>query len=275
MDNRGYNNNEDQWVEDKIARLSAPAGWKPDPDRALEQMQEQYEKPGALSLGVRLSLAGATLAVIGVVVALLPWQALWTSNAKKSTVVAKEPAATEESLQENLQAEPAAAATPQHHPEVYVAESAPATPPAQQPIPAVQEQPRRKKEPPYFVTSAEQEARQILQAAAAVPEPPVRETLAPEQQPSRDGVSEPVLISQVQPEYTNEAREAKIQGTVEILGTVLEDGTVKPEKVTKGLGYGLDEAAIAAFQKWKFIPAKKDGRPVATFVTVSMNFALR
>src|SRR5687768_1733459 len=95
MDNPGYNNNENQWVEERIARLSTPAGWKPDPELAFEKIQQQHDKSGSMSRGLRLSLAGATLAITGVVVALLPWQALWTPRATETTAAAKEGSPTE------------------------------------------------------------------------------------------------------------------------------------------------------------------------------------
>jgi TonB family protein len=88
------------------------------------------------------------------------------------------------------------------------------------------------------------------------------------------GVSEPVILTQVQPEYTKEARDAKIQGTVELLVIVNRDGTVKVDSVKKSLGYGMDEKAIEAVQKWKFMPGKKDGEPVPTYVTILVNFSL-
>jgi TonB family protein len=84
-----------------------------------------------------------------------------------------------------------------------------------------------------------------------------------------------VLISQVQPSYTPEARDARIQGTVELLCVVQENGTVQECSVRKSLGYGLDEAAIEAVGKWRFSPGKKDGKPVRTYVGLLLNFALR
>jgi protein TonB len=88
-------------------------------------------------------------------------------------------------------------------------------------------------------------------------------------------VSEPVLVSQVQPQYTDEARAARVQGTIELRATVREDGTVENVTVRKGLGYGLDEAAIAAVEQWKFMPARKDGKPVSALVGLLVNFALK
>jgi periplasmic protein TonB len=89
------------------------------------------------------------------------------------------------------------------------------------------------------------------------------------------GVSEPVVLSQTQPEYSDDGRKARIQGTVELLIIVNTDGTVKFESVRKSLGYGLDQKAIEAVKKWKFIAGKKDGKSVPTYVSVLINFSLR
>ena len=89
------------------------------------------------------------------------------------------------------------------------------------------------------------------------------------------GVSAPTLLSQIQPEYSDDARKARIQGTVELLIVVQADGSVRFDNVQKSLGYGLDQKAIDAVKKWKFAPGKKDGAAVATYVSVLVNFSLR
>jgi TonB family protein len=89
------------------------------------------------------------------------------------------------------------------------------------------------------------------------------------------GVSAPQLTYQLQPEYSEDGRKGRIQGTVELLIVVNPDGTVKFDRVQKSLGYGLDQKAIEAVRKWKFIAGKRDGVPVATYVSVLVNFTLR
>jgi TonB family protein len=89
------------------------------------------------------------------------------------------------------------------------------------------------------------------------------------------GVTEPRIRYRLDPEYSDDARKARAQGTVELLIVVREDGTVDFQNVTKRLGYGLDQKAIDAVRKWRFEPGKKDGKPVATYVQVQVNFALR
>jgi TonB family protein len=89
------------------------------------------------------------------------------------------------------------------------------------------------------------------------------------------GVSEPVLVSRRQPEYSDDGRRGRVQGTVELLIVVRADGTVLVDRVTKSLGYGLDQKAIEAVQMWKFQPGRKDGQAVNTWVSVLVNFTLR
>ncbi len=88
------------------------------------------------------------------------------------------------------------------------------------------------------------------------------------------GVSAPTLIYKVEPEYSEEARKAKFQGTVVISIIVDERGLPTNFKVVRPLGLGLDEKAIEAVQKWRFQPGRKDGRPVAVLANVEVNFRL-
>ena len=89
------------------------------------------------------------------------------------------------------------------------------------------------------------------------------------------GVSEPVPLSMLQPEYSDDGRKARVQGTVVLSIIVNPDGTVRFDNVTRSLGYGLDQKAIEAVRKWKFIAGKKDGKPVPVRVEVLVNFSLR
>jgi len=89
------------------------------------------------------------------------------------------------------------------------------------------------------------------------------------------GVSEPVPVSMTQPEYSDDGRKARIQGTVVLSIVVNPDGSVRFDNVTRSLGYGLDQKAIEAVRRWKFIAGKKDGKPVPVRVEVLVNFSLR
>jgi len=82
----------------------------------------------------------------------------------------------------------------------------------------------------------------------------------------------PVLISKVEPQYTEEARRAKLQGTVVLYVEVGPDGVAHNIKVQRPLGMGLDEKAIEAVQQWRFRPGMKDGKPVTVAATLEVNF---
>jgi TonB family protein len=88
------------------------------------------------------------------------------------------------------------------------------------------------------------------------------------------GVSQPSIIHKVEPEYSEEARKAKWQGTVQLSIVIDENGHPRDPKVTKALGLGLDQKAIEAVEKWIFKPGMKDGKPVAVYATIEVTFHL-
>jgi len=88
------------------------------------------------------------------------------------------------------------------------------------------------------------------------------------------GVSSPGVIFKVEPEYSEEARKAKFQGTVLLSIVVDEKGLPRDIKVVRSIGLGLDEKAIEAVQKWRFRPGMRNGKPVPVFATVEVNFRL-
>src|ERR1035437_971186 len=88
------------------------------------------------------------------------------------------------------------------------------------------------------------------------------------------GVSAPRALDAQDPEYSEEARKAKYQGTVVLWMIVDPNGAPQQVRVTRKLGMGLDEKAIEAVRKWKFEPAMKDGKPVAVQISVEVNFRL-
>jgi TonB family protein len=88
------------------------------------------------------------------------------------------------------------------------------------------------------------------------------------------GVSAPALIYKVEPEYSEEARKAKYQGTVLLYIEVDYDGRAQNIRVARSMGLGLDEKAIEAVRKWKFRPGMKDGKPVIVAATIEVNFRL-
>ena len=88
------------------------------------------------------------------------------------------------------------------------------------------------------------------------------------------GVSAPKALYAPDPEYSEEARKAKYQGTVVLWLVVDAAGRPQQIRVQRALGMGLDEKAIEAVKQWKFDPAKKDGQPVPVMINVEVNFRL-
>jgi TonB family protein len=88
------------------------------------------------------------------------------------------------------------------------------------------------------------------------------------------GVSPPQVVFKVEPEYSEEARKAKFQGTVVLFVVVDEKGNPRDLKVIRPLGLGLDQKAIEAVEKWRFKPGMKDGRAVPVQATIEVNFRL-
>ncbi len=94
-----------------------------------------------------------------------------------------------------------------------------------------------------------------------------------------NGVTSPVLIREVKPNYTGEAMRAKLQGIVEMEAVVLADGTIDPTrlKITRSLdqNFGLDQQALIAVKQWRFRPGLYKGQPVPVRVNVELTFTLR
>jgi protein TonB len=88
------------------------------------------------------------------------------------------------------------------------------------------------------------------------------------------GVSAPKAIYAPDPEYSEEARKAKYQGTCVLWLVVGPDGRARDIRVARTLGLGLDEKAMEAVKTWKFEPAMKDGKPVAVQINVEVTFRL-
>jgi protein TonB len=93
-------------------------------------------------------------------------------------------------------------------------------------------------------------------------------------QPKRvgGGVSAPVLLHHVEPEFSDEARRAKVQGIVLVNLWVDEKGRPSHVRVQQGLGSGLDENAVKAVQQYRFRPAMEGGKPVLVELTILVSF---
>ena len=131
-------------------------------------------------------------------------------------------------------------------------------------------------------------ATRLAVAAALLPMPAPVESTSPQQQNAGatqdgqvvapgEGVTLPKPTYEVKPQYTPAAMQVKIEGTVLLAIVVQTDGTVGRVQVTKSLDttYGLDDAAVRAARQWRFVPGRKDGKPVAVEVALEMTFTLR
>jgi TonB family protein len=87
-------------------------------------------------------------------------------------------------------------------------------------------------------------------------------------------VSAPVLIYSAVPEFAQEAKKAKIGGSVLINLVVDQNGTPKNVRVVRGIGNGLDEKAVEAVSKYRFKPSMEHGQPVPVEINVQVNFQI-
>jgi periplasmic protein TonB len=77
------------------------------------------------------------------------------------------------------------------------------------------------------------------------------------------------------PQYSEEARAAKVGGVVVLQLVVEPDGHAANIQIVKSLGHGLDELAVQAVQNWRFKAALgPNGIAVATIVPVEVTFRL-
>ncbi|MGC2161865.1 MAG: energy transducer TonB [Silvibacterium sp.] len=88
------------------------------------------------------------------------------------------------------------------------------------------------------------------------------------------GVSAPVLIYSVDPEFSDEARRAKYQGICVVSLIVDREGNPQNIRVVRALGMGLDEKAEEAVRHYKFKPAYYKGHPVPVLINVEVNFRI-
>lgn len=82
----------------------------------------------------------------------------------------------------------------------------------------------------------------------------------------------PVPVRTVAPEYPSELRREGISGMVTITCTINELGNVIEPSVEKSTNVAFEVPALAALKKWKFKPAKLDGAPIATKISIPIKF---
>jgi len=91
----------------------------------------------------------------------------------------------------------------------------------------------------------------------------------------KDGYGNPICVYCPQPNFSREAVEAKIQGSIFIEAVILRDGRPTQIRVVRGLGFGLDENAIEMVRKWRFRPATgPDGSAADVRMVIELAFRL-
>lgn len=156
----------------------------------------------------------------------------------------------------------------------------PPEPPKPEPRPKVQA--RTKPEPRQLLQAQAVAERTMEQAPEATPPvapaPPVAVAEPPKATP------EPVVeaprfnaayLNNPPPAYPLAARRRGMEGRVMVRAEVLADGTCSRVELKQGSGYEpLDQAALEAVRKWRFIPAKKGSQAVTAWVEVPITFKL-
>jgi protein TonB len=90
------------------------------------------------------------------------------------------------------------------------------------------------------------------------------------------GISPPRILERVLPVYPEMARRIRLSGRVTIAAVIDRDGRVREAQVTSPpLGFGLEESALAAVQRWRYSPALRGSEPVAVYFRLTVDFGLR
>jgi TonB family protein len=89
------------------------------------------------------------------------------------------------------------------------------------------------------------------------------------------GVTDPVVLVNPQPRYTDEARAAHVEGLVQAQCIIRKSGKADNCRIIRGLGYGLNESVIdTIIKRWRFKPGSYEGKPVDVTVIIETVFRL-
>jgi protein TonB len=105
---------------------------------------------------------------------------------------------------------------------------------------------------------------------ALAPKPPTK----PTQLPVGGDVQAAKIVTRVIPAYPIQARQARIAGTVKLIGVIAKDGTVQKLQVVSGHPY-LVQAALAAVRQWVYRPTLLNGEPVEVIAPIDVIFTLQ
>jgi len=125
--------------------------------------------------------------------------------------------------------------------------------------------------PPTAANLARDEVRSGGFATATISPEAVRPKQNVEAAPAVEPV---VILEKPNPVYSEEARRLGIEGEVQVQAVFLASGSVRIVRVSKGLGHGLDQAAMRAALRIRFKPARQKGKAVDFPATVHVVFQL-
>ncbi|HEX4946192.1 MAG TPA: energy transducer TonB [Blastocatellia bacterium] len=97
---------------------------------------------------------------------------------------------------------------------------------------------------------------------------------SPESINTATGTVRPTILYQEKANYTEAARQSRVQGTVLLSMVFSADGQITNIRVVRGLPDGLDDEAMKAARELVFLPAVKDGKPVSVRMSVEYSFSL-
>jgi TonB family protein len=113
-----------------------------------------------------------------------------------------------------------------------------------------------------------------LTLGQAPPAKAVQESTAGTAQDPSNSKTPPHVVSKSEPEYSEEARHARVNASVTLKLVVRPDGAVDGVRVARAAGFGLDEQAVECVKTWKFAPGMRDGQAVPVQAAVEVNFRL-
>ena len=90
----------------------------------------------------------------------------------------------------------------------------------------------------------------------------------------KDGVLPPRATYTPEPEFSEEARRARFQGTVILKIVINKAGDIVRVRLERALGMGLDQNAMEGVKRWRFVPATRNGQPVAVEMNIEVAFNL-
>jgi TonB family protein len=88
-------------------------------------------------------------------------------------------------------------------------------------------------------------------------------------------VTQPKLLNPVAPAYPEKVRKENMTGQVVIQAVIEKDGKVARASVVRPIHPDLDAAALEAVRQWRYEPARQNGKPVAVYMTITVDFRLK